>query len=192
LNALARAGENVIGDRRVHRWSFLWRRQCRLQCPDRVVERQPVRFEDFRGIASGISDDGGEHDGSVDIASAASACCGCGRFEDTPNVLRDAERVLRVRGLVRRALQDAGDDVGLETLAVDLARVEHGLGVWIIAESREQMLKRDIGRACCSGKVGAARQRRREIRRHRNLRNICGRHAHDVSRNEGQDGQDWP
>jgi hypothetical protein len=190
LNALTGPSEHVVGDRRLNR-GFAHGRQRRLQRPDGVIECQSVRLEDFRGIASCIADDGGEHDGAVDIAPAASACRGCGRLQDAPHVLRDAERVLRVRRWLG-TLQDTRDDIGFEALAVDMARIEHGDGVGVVAESREQMLKRHFSGARRPGEVGAPCQRRGEIRRHRNLGNICGRHAHDVSSNEGQDGQDWP
>jgi hypothetical protein len=138
-------------------------------------------LENLCGHASGIADDGGEHDGAIDIASTASPRRRCGCLQDAPDVLRHAERVLRVRRLLR-ALQDTRDDVGPKTLGVDLTRIEHGDGVGIVAESREQVIERHVGRACRAGEVGAARQRCREIRRHRDLRNICCRYAHDVSR----------
>ncbi|CAA2143883.1 hypothetical protein HYPP_04463 [Hyphomicrobium sp. ghe19] len=90
------------------------------------------------------------------------------------------------------ALQDARDDVSLQAFGVDLAGVQHRARIGIVAEGCEQMLERNLCRAARPGKVGTPSQRGTKIRRHRNLRNICGRHAHDVSQTEGQDGQDWP
>lgn len=192
LDAFACPGEYVIGDGRGRPCRYVARRrQCGLQGPDGVIECQPVGFENLCGRASRVADNCGQHDRAVDIAPAASARGRSRSLEDAPNVLRYAEGIMTFR---RRfsALQDARDDISLQAFSVDLASIQHRGRIGIVAEGREQMLKRNLCRAARPGKVGPPCQCGTEIRRHRNLRNICGRHAHDVSQTEGQDGQDWP
>lgn len=136
--------------------------QRSLQGTNGIFKGEAVRLEDFGGDASGVTDDGGQNDGAVDVSPAASSCRRRRGLQNAAYLDRDAERILR-RGRSLRRLQDAGDDVGLDPFTADLARVEHRSGIRIVTKGREQMLERNLGRARGAGELGAARQRRRQL-----------------------------
>jgi hypothetical protein len=161
-------------------WSFARGLKSRLESADGVFEGQAVGFEDLCRGASRVTDDGRQHDGAVDITSAAAPGGGGGSFQNAPHLDRDAERIL-LSGWGLGACQDAGDDVAFDAFTTDMARVEHRNGVGIVAEGGEQMLERNLWRSGRFRELGAASQRRRKLRRHRDLRNIWCRHAHDIS-----------
>jgi hypothetical protein len=196
LHALPRPRQHVIGNGRLRlnlrlRRCFTRRRQRRLEGAYGVLEGEAVRFQNLGGKASRVTHDGGQYDGAVDVPPAASARSCRRGLENAPHLNRDAKRIGRRRAGLR-AFENTRDDVALDPFSADVAGIEHGHGIRIVAESREQMLKRDLSRARCAGEFGAASQRRREFRRHRDLRKIWCRYAHDISVKEGQDGQDWP
>lgn len=62
-----------------------------LQGAYRVLERQPVRAQHVRGGAAAIANDRRQHDGTVDLATAA-ARGGCGRFQHMAHFGRDRKR----------------------------------------------------------------------------------------------------
>lgn len=182
LHALAGAGQDIVGDGRLRlglRW-FPRRIKRGLKRANGIFKSQAVRFENFSGDASGVAHDSGEHDGAVDIAPAAAPRRGCCCFQNAPDLGRDAKRILRSCARLR-ALQNLGNDVAFDPFTADLARIEHRDGVRIVTKGRQQMLKRDLRRTRCAGKLGATRQRCRQLRRHRDLGNIWCRHAHDIS-----------
>jgi hypothetical protein len=133
-----------------------WRERG-LKRTNGILESQSVRFENFSRDAAGISDDGGEHDSAVNLAPAASPGSGGGCFKDAPYFDRDAKRILR-GSVLRNILQHAGNDVGLDPLTADMARIEHRHGLRIVAEGSEQMLKRNLRRASRTGELGATSQ----------------------------------
>lgn len=147
LHAFAGAGQDIVGYGRLgllrRRWCFTRRIERSLKRTNGVFEGQTVRFEDFSGNASGIADDGGEHDGAVDVTPAAATRCGRCGFENAANLGRDAERILR-RCTARSAFEHAGNDVAFDPFTADMARVEHGNGIGIVTKGCEQMLKRDL------------------------------------------------
>lgn len=145
LHALTGAGQDIVGDGRLRlrRCHFAGRCERRLKRANGVFEGQAMGFENFRGDASGISHDRGEHNGAVDIAPAAASGRSGRCFQNAPNLRRNTERVLR--GCAGRGcFQYAGYDVAFDPLTADLARVEHGDGIRVITEGCEQMLKRDL------------------------------------------------
>ncbi len=191
MHALASPGQDVVGHGRLSR-RLARRRQRRLQGANGILEGEAVRLQDLGGDASRVSNDGGEYDGAVDVPPAASARSGCGGLQNAPHFDRNAKRIMRSR-LRTYAFQNAGNHVSLDALAADVAGIEHGQSIGVVAEGREQMLKRDLSRAHRSGELGAASQRRGEFRRHGDLRNIWCRYAHDISRKKaktGKTGQD--
>ena len=140
-----------------------------------------MRLQDVRGQTAPIADDRGKHDGAVNVPASAAPRRRSGRFEDAPHVRRDAEAGRRLVRIDAR-LRELPHHVRLECRNINVARVEHRNGVRIVAERRQQVLERDIGRASASRKLGPARQRRAKIRRHWNLSEVSGGYAHDISR----------
>lgn len=163
MHALAGARQNIVGDRRLSgrgRRGFTWRLKSGLQRTNGIFECEAVRFEDFGGYASRVANDCGEHNGAINIAAAAASRGGGCRFEDAPHLRGDAEGILR-HAMLLGVLQNAGDDVALDPLAADMARVEHGESVRVVTQGREQMLKRNLRRARASGEFSATSQCRR-------------------------------
>jgi hypothetical protein len=140
LNALAGSRQHIVGDGGRRRWrSLRRRRQSGLQGPYRSIERQAMRLQHLRGGAAPISDDGGEHDRPVDVASPAAARGSSSRFQNPPHVLRYPE-AYRCFGRIGFGVRKLPDDVGLERCDVDVARVENCDGVAIIAKRRQHVL----------------------------------------------------
>lgn len=140
-----------------------------------------MRLQDVRGQTAPIADDRGKHDGAVNVPASAAPRRRSGRFEDAPHVRRDAEAGRRLVRIDAR-LRELPHYIRLERRDINVAGVEHRDGVRIVAERRQQVLERDIGRASASRKLGPARQRRAKIRRHWNLSEVSGGYAHDISR----------
>lgn len=120
-------------------------------------------FENFGGDASRIADDCGEDDGSVYVAPTASTGRRRRGFQDTLYLGRYAERLLRNRRVLH-PLQDAGDHISLDSLAVQTTGVEHRHGVRVVTKGREQMLKRNLRCPRCSGKFRTPGKRCGELR----------------------------
>ncbi|WP_290979757.1 hypothetical protein [Hyphomicrobium sp.] len=146
MDALARPRQNVVGQRRLRllrRCSFAWRLEGLLQGADGVLECQPVGFQDLGRDASGVANDRGKHNCAVDIAPAAAPRRRCRRFKDATHLSRYAKRILWDRVLLSR-LQNAMNCVAFDSLAADMARIEHGEGIGIVTQGGEQMLKRHL------------------------------------------------
>lgn len=146
-----------------------------------------MRLQYVRSRAAPIADNCCEDDGAVDIPPSATASRRSGSLENAPYVMRNTETRRRLPRIDGR-LSKLTDNVGFERGDVNVARVEHCDGVRIVAERRQQVLKSYVGCTGRSRKFGAARQRRAEIRRHRDLSKVSGSYAHDVSRQSVKNG----
>jgi len=128
-----------------------------------------------------VADDRGKHDGAVDVPASAATRRRSGGFQNSPHVRRHTEigwRVIRVDARLR----ELSHHVRFEARDINVARVEHRDGVRIVAKRRQKVLQRDIRRTRACRELGPARQRRAKIRRHRDLSEISGGYAHDISR----------
>ena len=146
-----------------------------------------MRLQNLSRRAARVADDGGEHDGAVDLAPAAAPCGGGGCFENTSDVLRYGQTAAGWSLTLHAALIGSRCHIGAKPFDVDMARIENCDRVGIVAQRPEQMLKRHLARPRRLGELGAARQRRTEIGRHRDLSKVGGCHAHVVSQNESKD-----
>ena len=186
LHALAGAGENVVSNGDLRR-NVSHRRKGRLQGPDGIVEVQSVRLQYLGRHAARIADDGCEHDCSIDIAPAAASCGGGGRFENASDVVRYGKSAAGWRLTLHAALIGSRSHIGAKPLDVDLTRIENSNRVGVVAQRMKQMLQRHLTRPRRLGELGATRQRRTKIGRHRDLSKVGGCHAHVVSWNESKD-----
>jgi hypothetical protein len=145
-----------------------------------------MRLQYVCSHAASIADNRRENDGAVDISPSAAARSSSSGFKNSAHVMRNAEacrRLFRVDGGLRKLPHD----IRFERRDINVARIEYCYGVRIVAERRQQVLKSYLGRAGSGRKLGAARQRYAEIRRHRNLSKIGSSYAHDVSRHTVKD-----
>jgi hypothetical protein len=182
LHAFPGARQNIVGDRRLSGGSPGRRRSKRgLQSANRAVERQPVCLQNVGGQTAPVAHNRGKNDSAIDVPASAAPRRRSGRFEDAPHVRRDAEAGRRLVRIDAR-LRELPHHIRLERRDINVAGVQHRDGVRIVAERRQQMLERDIGRTGASRELGPARQRRAKIRRHRNLSEVSGGYAHDISR----------
>ena len=191
LNALTGPSEHVVGDRRLSR-GFAHGRQRRLQRSDGVIECQSVRLKISAALLRASP---------TMAASTMAPLISRLRLPRVPRprlppecASHPARRPDRLRA--RRflsTLQDARDDIGFEALAIDMARIEHGDGVGVVAESREQMLKRHLGRPRRPGEVGAACQRRNRDRPTSGFEQyLWPSRPRRLLKRRPRTGQDWP
>lgn len=124
-----------------------------------------------------IADDRRQHDRAVDFAPAALAGCrGCG-LENAPQILRDGHaRVLSRRATLLDAAE-MGRNLASEAGGFYAARAEHVPCVLVFEQCQQQVLECDFDMSLCIGIARSARERRRQLRRHRYPAQIADVHA---------------
>jgi hypothetical protein len=138
---------------------------CGSALPDHAdggLEGQALGLEEGRGHALAVADDGGEHDGAVDLDIGAwtltrrGLCIG----EDLGEIgIVSGERTRRGR---RGLLAKEARDVIAQATEIDRIGDEHPRRIGILGEGQQQVLKRDHAMGLAGGIVARARERRHE------------------------------
>lgn len=182
LDARTRRRENVIG---TGLRSRLGRCGCRLrrlllrralQSPNGFLERQALRAQHMRGRTLAIADDGRQHDGPIDLTTAALLGSRSRRFENAPQVWRNDNRSTGTLRIAIVQMPNIRRHVAVETRHVDVARLQHNRCLRIFCQRQQKMLDSHLAMPLGRRIVGRACQRGRQKRRHRNPAQLVDDH----------------
>jgi hypothetical protein len=152
-----------------------------LERADRAFEGQALGLKHLcRGTAA-IADDGGEHDGAIDLPPASTAGGSGGGFENAPQVERHAGLAALAGTAPLRQRGEKSRDFRLEPDPVDVARGEDEARVGVLAQGQQHVLEHNLAMTLAARKLPGARERAAQAGRHGNSAQVVGNHVRPLT-----------